>query len=299
MKNKFPITGTFIDEITYDIPSSNWNFDKWRSDLDHMQDVGMDTLVLIRGGFAEKLLYPSAKLPNINREDLLGFFLDEAGKRGMDVFVGLYTSDLDWGGGDAATEIRKNRIFVHEVMERYGDRPAFRGWYIPHEVGEDRLNITEVMAGLSKLCKEAAPDKLVLISPYFKSAVIDEKHPMSPEEAYDEWDSIFSRCAELIDICAFQDGTAPILQMESYLEMARRLCTKYHMRHWSNVELFERDPRCVYYPIPFDTLRTKLSKSAPYIEKAICFEFSHFLSPQSIYPSARNLHELYTAYYGD
>ena len=42
-----PITGTFIDEITYDIPSSNWTLEKWRRDLDNMQNIGIDTLISI------------------------------------------------------------------------------------------------------------------------------------------------------------------------------------------------------------------------------------------------------------
>ena len=29
IKSKYPITGTFIDEITYDIPSSNWSNEQW------------------------------------------------------------------------------------------------------------------------------------------------------------------------------------------------------------------------------------------------------------------------------
>ena len=48
---KGPITGTFIDEITYDIPSSNWTKREWCRDLDNMKKIGIDTLVFIRGGF--------------------------------------------------------------------------------------------------------------------------------------------------------------------------------------------------------------------------------------------------------
>lgn len=59
MKSGFPITGTFIDEITYDIPSSNWSFKQWADDLDNMKAVGMDTLVFIRGGFEERTIFPS------------------------------------------------------------------------------------------------------------------------------------------------------------------------------------------------------------------------------------------------
>ena len=34
-----------------------------------------------------------------------------------------------------------------------------------------------------------------------------------------------------------------------------------------------------------------------FCDKCFTFEFSHFLSPQSIYPSAKNLNTLYRSYY--
>ena len=59
MANNYPITGSFIDEITYDIPSSNWTHKQWADDLDNMKAVGMDTLVFIRGGFEGRTIFPS------------------------------------------------------------------------------------------------------------------------------------------------------------------------------------------------------------------------------------------------
>ena len=59
MKTKYPITATFIDEITYDIPSSNWSEKQWKDDIDNMQSVGIDTLVIMRGVFYDKCIYPS------------------------------------------------------------------------------------------------------------------------------------------------------------------------------------------------------------------------------------------------
>ena len=41
------ISGTFIDEITYDIPSSNWSREQWKKDLDYMSEIGIDTLIFI------------------------------------------------------------------------------------------------------------------------------------------------------------------------------------------------------------------------------------------------------------
>ena len=72
---------------------------------------------------------------------------------------------------------------------------------------------------------------------------------------------------------------------------------KHGITLWANAETFERDVRNSFPPIPFDVLRRKLEISQKYVEKIITFEFSHFLSPQSIYPSAKNLNALYRAYY--
>ena len=73
-----PITGTFIDEITYDIPSSNWTKRQWKRDLDNMKKVGIDTLIFIRGGFYGKTIYPSSYFHTENTDDFAGFILEEA-----------------------------------------------------------------------------------------------------------------------------------------------------------------------------------------------------------------------------
>lgn len=290
-----PITGTFIDEITYDIPSSNWTKRQWKRDLDNMRKIGIDTLVFIRGGFYGKTIYPSAHFHTEDNDDFAGFILEEAAKRKMKAYMGLYISTLDWSGGDAQGEIEHNRHFIKEVYERYSGIPSFCGWYIPQEASKNTLNITEVMKGLSYLCKEKDDKMPVLISPYFNTYVTGGDFTVSQHA--EEWHGIFSKCREQIDICAFQDGSAPIESMRDYLRATKKLCDEFGMKHWVNTETFERDVRCMYYPIPFDLLRKKLDQHKEYAEKIITFEYSHFLSPQSIYPSARNLNRLYRSYY--
>ena len=292
---KGPITGTFIDEITYDIPSSNWTRREWCRDLDNMKRIGIDTLVFIRGGFYGRTVYPSRYFGTEYTDDFAGFILTEAAKRRMDVYMGLHISTLDWSGGDAAGEIARNRHFLDEVYTRYNGIPSFKGWYIPQEASHDELNITEVMKGLSYLCKEKDENMPVLISPYFNTYVTGGDFTV--ERHAEEWHSSFERCSEQIDICAFQDGSAPIESMADYLRATKKLCDEFNIRHWVNTETFERDVRRMYYPIPFDILKRKLGMHKEYAEKVITFEFSHFLSPQSIYPSARNLNRLYKDYY--
>ena len=53
-----------------------------------------------------------------------------------------------------------------------------------------------------------------------------------------------------------------------------------------------------FLPIKFDKLRLKLeaAKRCGY-DKAITFEFSHFLSPQSVYGAAGNLYNRYKEYF--
>ena len=84
-----------------------------------------------------------------------------------------------------------------------------------------------------------------------------------------------------------------------YFAKMEEVCKKYDIELWANTETFERDVRKQFYPIPFDLLRAKIDMLTPYVKKFITFEFSHFLSPQSIYLSARNLNNLYKDYYGN
>lgn len=44
------ITGTFLDEITHDIPSNNWSTEEWAKDFKVVKAIGIDTVILIRTG---------------------------------------------------------------------------------------------------------------------------------------------------------------------------------------------------------------------------------------------------------
>lgn len=294
---KFPITGTFIDEITYDIPSSNWSLEDWAKDLDNMKAVGMDTLVFIRGGFEGRTIFPSENFSCWRKEDLVEFILAEAAKRDMKVYLGLYISNLTWNDGDVRGEVEANKLFLAEATKKYAQFSSFAGWYIPHEVAANSYNIERIVKYLAAMCKDKTPDKKVLLSPFFKTETSFHT-PFTAQRFFDEWDGIFEGFGKDVDICAFQDGSAPFKEITAYFDAAKRLCDGHGLELWANVETFERDVRTLYFPIPFELLRTKIELLAPYVKKNITFEFSHFLSPQSIFPSARNLNKLYVNYYG-
>lgn len=291
MKN-YPIKATFIDEISYDMPSQNWTEEQWAKDFDNMQEIGIDTVVVMRSCFYDKCLYPSKIFPSLKKEneDFLELILFEAEKRNMSAYLGLYCSDLCWHDGDYEHEIENDKLFVDEALSRYGHYNSFKGWYIPQETSANSYNISYLMRDAGKLCKEKSPDKKVLISPFFPSY-------MSPERVAQEWDNIWKVCGEYIDICAFQDGTANFGNYTTLLSQMKKVAKKHNISLWANVETFERDVRNMYFPIHFDVLRKKIEIAEEFVDNFITFEFSHFLSPQSIFPSARNLNNLYKKYY--
>lgn len=304
MKPTYPITGTFIDDVTYDIPSMNWSKEQWIRELDYMQAVGIDTLITIRGGFYHRTNYPSKYFPSSKTEedDLLGLLLEECSRRNMAVIVGMYISDLCWNAGDAQTEIEKNKLFVDEILERYGQYPALKGWYIPHEVGNNCLHITDVFKGLGSICKERTPGLPVMISPFFlpDPARKHENLYLDPTEMEAEWDEIFEQSGGVIDICAMQNNfifNGNFDTFDPYFSGMKRACDRHGVSLWSNAETIDTDVKSTWYPIPFEILRKKIEYGAKYVDKFITFEFSHFMSPQGMFPSCGNLYNLYKSYY--
>ncbi|MFP4229390.1 MAG: DUF4434 domain-containing protein, partial [Salinivenus sp.] len=102
------ITGTFLDEITHDIPSQNWGPEAWARDFDAMQAVGIDTVILIRAGYRDRATFDSEVLRR-HRDmlpaygDLVDLFLREAGRHDMDLFFGTYDAGTFWDDGDYQT----------------------------------------------------------------------------------------------------------------------------------------------------------------------------------------------------
>ncbi len=89
------ITGTFLDEITHDIPSANWGAEEWAADFDAMQAVGIDTVILIRSGYRDRMTFPSAVLAAAQPMrpvtlDLVDLFLTQAERTGMTFYFGIY-----------------------------------------------------------------------------------------------------------------------------------------------------------------------------------------------------------------
>jgi hypothetical protein len=309
---KMKITATFIDEISHDIPHQNWGEKEWEKDFQAMRAIGIDTVVVIRCGWKRWMAYPSkilqeremGSLPPI---DLIDLFLRLSGKYGMNLFFGLYDSGRYWMQGDWNREIEINMPLIDEVWARYGSYPAFKGWYLCQEVSRRTGKVVETYARMGRHCKDISGGLPVLISPYiegnktgaWESSIFSGKQSILPEDHEKEWSGILNGLKGVVDIVAFQDGHVDFFELSDYLEINRKLTDKFGMECWTNCETFDREMPIKFLPLKWEKVLLKLKAAeAAGAHKAITFEFSHFMSPNSCYLQARGLYNRYCEHFG-
>jgi len=304
------ITGTFLDEISHDIPHQNWGPEEWDRDFSYMKTIGIDTVILIRSGYRRFITYPSRFLqqhygcyqPPV---DLVQLFLELAEKHGMHFYFGLYDSGRYWDTGNMLAEIDANRFVIDEVWENYGHYKSFKGWYLSMEISRRTLGAVDAFRTLGLQCKQISNGLPTLISPWMdgKKAVmalsssLTKDQTVSLQEHEKEWSEVFSGISGAVDAVAFQDGHIDYHELEDFFTINKMMADKYGLQCWTNAESFDRDMPIKFLPIKFEKLRLKLEAAhrAGY-DKAITFEFSHFMSPQSAYAQAGHLFNRYREY---
>lgn len=306
------ISGTFLDEISHDIPHQNWGEKEWDQDFAHMKAIGIDTVIMIRSGYRKFITYDSPYLigkkgcykPSV---DILDMYLRLADKHGLKFFFGLYDSGHYWDTGDMKHEIEDNKFVIDEVWEKYGKHhKSFAGWYLSGEISRKTKGAIDAFQAMGKQCKDISGGLPTFISPWIdgKKAVmaasgqLSKADSVSVQEHEREWGEIFDGIKGVVDACAFQDGHIDYDELDMFFEVNKRLGDKYGLECWTNAESFDRDMPIKFFPIKFDKLRMKLeaAKRAGY-DKAITFEFSHFMSPQSSYLQAGHLYNRYKEYF--
>ena len=107
------------------------------------------------------------------------------------------------------------------------------------------------------------------------------------------FDYLLGEMEGLISAFAFMDGHVAFSELPDYVKATAEVFKKHGIAYWSNLETFDRDMPWKFPPIEWSKLRYKLETVQDYVEKIISFELPHFLSPYSMFPSARKLHARY------
>ncbi len=301
------ITGTFIDEISHDIPHQNWGASEWEQDFKYMKAAGINTVILIRCGYRKFLTYPSDFLMQKHQcfkppVDLVELYLTLADKYEMDFYFGLYDSGEFWDSGNVLTDIDDNKYVTEEVWKRYSHHRSLKGWYLSMEISRKTKGVIKAIHSMGEHCKQISNNLPTFISPYIdgRKAVLasagslEKEESISLKEHEKEWNEIFDGIHGAVDSVAFQDGHIQFQELDEFFSINKALATKYNMNAWTNCESFDRDMPIKFLPIKFEKLQLKLAAAARAgYAKAITFEFSHFMSPQSMYPSAHHLYNRY------
>jgi len=304
------ITGTFLDEISHDIPHQNWGRNEWHRDFAYMKAIGIDTVILIRSGYRRFITYPSSYLikelgcyePPI---DLVQMYLELADEFGISFYFGLYDSGSYWDTGNMQYEIDANRFVIDEVWKEYGQYKSFKGWYLSMEISRKTKGAVDAFRTLGLQCKQVSNGLPTLISPWIdgKKAVLAASSHLSKQQSVSiiehekEWSEIFEGIKGAVDAVAFQDGQIEYHELDDFFSVNKQMADKFGLQCWTNAESFDRDMPIKFFPIKFEKLRLKLeaAQRAGY-DKAITFEFSHFMSPQSSYLQAGHLYNRYKEY---
>lgn len=301
------ITGTFLDEISHDIPHQNWGYEEWDADFRAMKAFGINTVIMIRCGWNRWMTFPSQVIHKEKQGflppmDLLDMFLELAEKHGMDFFCGSYDSGTHWWEPEyqVEPEVALMTRVCNEIIERYGQRKAFKGWYLSQEIAGRNPAATTCYRKLGTMLKERMPGVKIMISPGMSGAKAYNAKmekigvTIAPELHEKQWLENMEKIKGIVDIVAFQDGHVEIELLPTFLKINKRICEANGIECWTNSESFDRDMPIDFLPIKWEKLRLKLKAAEEAgITNAITFEFSHFISPHSMYKSARYLFDRY------
>lgn len=298
MKRKFiPLTGTFLDGISADIPANNWTRDVWRRELEQEVALGIDTIIFIRVGYKDSAMYKSKAMNTVlyDENDLLEYLLGEADRLKLKAFVGLFDTGRYWIMNDWDKEVDINKKLIDELEERYLKHPSFYGWYISHE-GDIKFHQEKIWVPLAKKMRADTPDKKIMISPRYAGVKYEPRFAVTPELHAKHFEYLYGVMDGLLDIAAFMDGHVEFCQLPEFMHATKEVSDKFGIEYWSNLETFDRDMPWRFPPIEWQKMRFKFETAQKYVSKIITFEAPHFFSKNSCFPSAAGLVDCYLEY---
>ena len=155
---------------------------------------------------------------------------------------------------------------------------------------------------LGQYCKKISGNLPILISPGMLGRKAwynnePEAHDLDFEKHLKDWDMIMGKISGTVDIVAFQDGHLIYEELPQALQINKALADKHGIECWTNSESFDRDMPFRFPPIKWEKLLLTLRAAQSVgVERAITFEFSHFMSPNSMWQSAHGLYKRYQEY---
>jgi len=218
--------------------------------------------------------------------DPLRAILHAAASRGMEVFLGTHFLSEWWRrwNDPAFHEVaaERNATLCRKLAARYGQLPAWRGWYLPFEIGgwdpddTETVALSRWLARLARDCRRARPGK-VLASAFFTRAL--------PAPALGQvMGAIFRKSG--VDAVLLQTGVgarsweAQVRDIVPlYFSAVARALGGAGPALWAVVETFREVPGTGRVPAEAASVTQQIAAVSEHAERVLIFDFFHYVSP--------------------
>ncbi len=295
--------------------SAAWGASGWLDQLHQQARIGFNLLWLVNTASALTDGKATAALSNL---------MDVCAKQKVEVILDTGASRKWYAALHLNSELGTCAKNISRIGGLFRGHPAFRGWYIPHEIytfwDEGAMYIEGLYAGLVERCKKSA-DLPVSVSPFFildRDRVFGDLRYSEPGEYEQFWSKLIRKTG--IEIIILQDSGEHFSYVTN--EMRRpffaamsRSCADAKARLWGNVETAEfecaskeeyvrrygkTNPSVIkgapWRPVPIGRLREKLYLASEYCEKIVSWGYWDYCRPSLGKPAARWYSD-YMAYY--
>lgn len=268
-------------------------------EMDAFRAIKFDT-VIIDSAYPDSAFFPSKIIKPYNPTlDPIEKVCAYADKYGIQVHISIGALSDDWESMNTVqlNEVaNKQKQVIAELNQRYSHHKSFAGWYIPYELCDAPLRIAErrqkvcgFFAVLADYCHKLTPGKAVSIAPYFTTNLV-------PTEFSSFWQEVITACH--VDILMMQDSIGAVnvssneevrfKYLPAYYAALYQACKTANVKFWTDLEVFRQIHGIPVdtkpwsgEPAPFERVKRQIEIEQQYVEKIVCFDYPHYLSPNN------------------
>jgi hypothetical protein len=270
----------------------------WKSSLSAMRKLGMDTLI-VQWSAENPVAYfnaPQDLLPFPETCDLLERLFEAAEGGGWSIHLGLRHDPAFWRQLTASDQVLRDYFLVRvsqnervqkALLQRFGDRPEWTGYYIPEEIDDlswrdpDRRRLIQAyVSRMTARLRANDPGRDIGISCFFRGRT-------SPEIFASVLRDIAVDASHPVDHLLVQDGIGVGDPPADYVSLYFRELTQHWKAEvpglWGVVEAFRQTsaPSGPFTAIPADPdrVRRQIQSASGYFPKLILFTFPDYADP--------------------
>ncbi len=289
-------TGTFV-QLTRAVATNTAA--NWRADLDAAKAAGMD-LVIVQWTAEPPVAYFAADTNDLpmctETYETLERLFDAARDSGLTLYLGLMNDPGYWKaitGRDRVLRdyfllrVARNERLQKQLLERFGSRPEWAGYYIPEEIDDLTWRnparaafLRDYLSLMTERLKFNDAARPVAVSAFFRGRT-------APDIFARTLLDLTTNGTHRVDAVLVQDGAGtddpPLSYVPLYYKALRDTWTAQAPRLWGVVELFTQTSPAgqPFAAAPADPARVarQIAGAAPHVERLVVFTLKDYADP--------------------